>query len=153
MNDIESLTLKINEILGRYVSIHDDIFKFSIRKLIPIPGIFKSINYHSHKTNLETLLTELSELNSFLEENNTHPNLVASDKEFLSVLHEYSIALLDTINRLYLIAEALCRKSEGSQDYSYDQYNSELAAYNLSVEQYTSLGERLNALFSQRMRM
>jgi len=41
MPDLPEELIRANEILREYVVIHDAIFKFSWRKTVPIPGIFK----------------------------------------------------------------------------------------------------------------
>ena len=43
------LAANVNDILSRYILIHDQIIKFSIRKLIPIPGLFKAIPFCTHE--------------------------------------------------------------------------------------------------------
>lgn len=42
-------------ILERYKTIHDQIFKFSWRKVIPISGLFKPIDYGLHLSDLTFL--------------------------------------------------------------------------------------------------
>ena len=44
-----TLAANVNDILSRYILIHDQIIKFSIRKLIPIPGLFKAIPFCTHE--------------------------------------------------------------------------------------------------------
>ena len=50
------LAANVNDILSRYILIHDQIIKFSIRKLIPIPGLFKAIPFCTHENDLDALL-------------------------------------------------------------------------------------------------
>ena len=54
------LATNVNEILSRYIVIHDHIIKFSIWKILPIPGLFKSIPYCTYVDELATLLVDLS---------------------------------------------------------------------------------------------
>ena len=34
MNELTRLAVDVNDILGRYISLHNEIFKFSLRKII-----------------------------------------------------------------------------------------------------------------------
>ena len=63
MTEPIALAVQVNEILSKYIFIHDDIFKLSIRKLIPIPGIFKKIDFKTHYKNLGKLSKELIKIN------------------------------------------------------------------------------------------
>ena len=95
MREAVELAVRVNRVLPRYVEIHDSIFKFSIRHAIPLPGIFKPIDYHSHYEGLYFLKEELEEIVVSLS------NLPAAENEaeaqFVRVLDAYSNALLNTI--------------------------------------------------------
>ena len=52
------LATNVNEILSRYIVIHDHIMKFSVRKILPVPGLFKSIPYCTYEGDLATLLVD-----------------------------------------------------------------------------------------------
>ncbi len=46
--DFEALieaAAEIGNLLHRYIDVHNRIFKTSLRHIIPIPGVFKPINY------------------------------------------------------------------------------------------------------------
>lgn len=62
MQQITSLAYQVNDILSRYVVIHDAIFKSSIRKILPIPGLFKAIDYGSHYHELDDLHSDLADI-------------------------------------------------------------------------------------------
>ena len=49
MSGIPNEIYQVYSILNRYIVIHDAIFKFSLRKAIPIPGVFKAIDYGLRK--------------------------------------------------------------------------------------------------------
>lgn len=149
MNEAESLAIQVDEILTRYIAIHDDIFKFSFRKVIPSQGIFKVIDFCSHKNKLTILQTELAETQRCIVQAKTSPGLTSPESPFLTELNDFSIALIDTVNRLRSISEALCRKSKEEYDYSMRQYNDDIAAYDVSVERYMAIGNRLNLSLCQ----
>jgi hypothetical protein len=62
MSGLPSEIYQVNSILDRYIVIHDAIFKFSLRKAIPIPGVFKPIDYWQHLRVLDALVSELQEI-------------------------------------------------------------------------------------------
>ena len=55
MPDLPEELIRANAILREYVAIHDAIFKFSWRKTLPIPGIFKATDFGAHFRDLGRL--------------------------------------------------------------------------------------------------
>ena len=144
MTEPIALAVQVNEILSKYIFIHDDIFKLSIRKLIPIPGIFKKIDFKTHYKNLGTLSEELSKIENEIgkTQNNSSekPNTL-----FVSTLGKYAASLNKTIKKLYSISHSMYKKSEG-EIYSVHEYNQEMDIYNQYIEQYRNIGLELNSL-------
>ena len=68
MPDLPEELIRANAILREYVAIHDAIFKFSWRKTLPIPGIFKATDFGAHFRDLGRLASELAALSSALKE-------------------------------------------------------------------------------------
>lgn len=126
-----------------YRAIHDDIFGFSFRKVIPIPFIFKPINYELHQTNLkfirEALVNSLSQL----------PPSSPSATELLQSLREYTVELEITVECLEDICCNMQQKIDGKIDYSSAAYRSDLASYERRVSGYQQSGERLNIAVQQ----
>lgn len=144
MIDSRSLAFQVNEILSKYIFIHDEIFKFSIRKIIPIPGIFKKIDYLTHCNNLDVISKKLDAIEK--EITNTQKNIAdKTDQLFLVALDNYASSLNKTIKKLYSISYSLYKKSEG-EDYSASKYNNDMNIYNQYVEQYRIIGSKLNSL-------
>lgn len=130
----------MHEILNRYIKIHDDIFKTSIRRIIPIPGIFKAINYGQHQEDLYNLSKSLQKNILKINENT----------KFAIILKEYGEALLNTIKMLHDICEKLYQKSQGDlSSYSKGQYMADLNNYNYLIENYQSIGISLNQLIAK----
>jgi hypothetical protein len=123
---------EVNAILTEYVNINDDIFGFSWRKVIPIPGIFKALDYAGYHRQLGLLDGQLSAI----------LNSPVSD-DLPSVFPLYVDALLRTIRALHNLCERLLEKSKGG-DYPMGQYRAAVAAYESLVREYCDLGERLN---------
>jgi hypothetical protein len=149
MQQVTLLAYQVNDILSRYIAVHDAIFKFSIRKLLPIPGLFKAIDYGSHYHELCNLHSELTETLATIAELRASGLASFSTGPFLDVLAEYAFALSDAIGKLRDICDNLYRKSQGATDYSMSAYKRDVAAYDISVQRYIALGGRLNSLFAQ----
>ena len=141
------LAVDVNNVLSRYILIHDQIIKFSIRKLIPIPGLFKAISFCTHENDLDALRGELAVIRDSISNHLGGLQGVAqTEAGFIEVLDEYAAALNDTIHRLHGISSELCLKSRSEGDYPYRRYRTDLDLYNESVERYMQIGQRLNIL-------
>lgn len=147
------LATNVNEVLSRYIRIHDQITKFSIRRLLPIPGLFEVIPYCTHEDNLAALLGDLAAIRDRISDHLLSLRGVAPavEGEFIEALDEYAAALNDTIYRLHDIASELCLKSRGEGDYSPQRYRADMESYRESTDRYSRIGQRLNVLH-RRMR-
>jgi len=135
MDDLIRKSLDVHNILTQYIEIHNDIFKSSLRKIIPIPGVFQAIDYGNHYNSLSELADELKYTISGVDDRNG----------FARILIEYAQALLQTIILFRDMCRNLYKKSQGEvSSYSKKQYQVDLDAYNSSVERYQALGTRLN---------
>jgi len=146
MSTGRSLARQVNDTLGAYVKVHDAIFAFSLRKLLPIPGLFEPIDYCAHELTLGVLSARLKDI-SGRQLPDVRPSSEA-ERAFLAALQSYALALQDTIDRLAHISANLCRKSKGESGYIYDSYNADVRAYKASVQSYAGLGANLNALYA-----
>lgn len=125
---------RLNEILSEYISIHNSIFKFSWRKLIPIPLLFKPINFGDYFSILDKQAIELTIMKISFEK-------IAA----LAVAAEYTQSLLKTIQRLRDICGRLFEESQGhTGSYSMSEYNIDCNNYNASVKKHQALGLILN---------
>lgn len=136
MNRLSDNLLLANEILQEYVSIHDQVFKPSLRKSIRIPGFFKPIDFGKHFECLGVLSNELEEL-TFSTDLEDQP----------SVFQEYVTALLSTIEELRDLCGKLLAKSKGAS-YSMEEYKSDVASYQDIVAEYRAIGSKLNLQLS-----
>ncbi len=135
MTELPDEIYEVHGILERYIAIHDKIFKFSWRKAIPIPGLFKFIDYGQH-------LRELDSLASALEQLAISKGNRAGVPE---VFQQYVTALLKTIQFLRDMCRRLYDKSQDDlQNYTMGQYKSDVTTYEGLVEKYRSLGSTLN---------
>jgi hypothetical protein len=135
MAELPSEMYQVQAILDRYIVIHDKIFKFSLRKAIPIPGIFKPIDFGQHFRDLDSLASELEQV-----------AICTSDRaEVPEVFQQYVNALLRTIQFLRDMCNRLYDKSEGDlQSYKMNQYKADVSEYEGLVEKYCLLGSELN---------
>jgi len=139
----------VNDLLSQYVVIHDDIFKTSIRHVIPIPGIFKAIDFESRLTKVKNIISELKKCDSeigFLIENTNE-----QEREYFDLLSKYVSALIETVSYLKIVVGTLYAKSQKFADSNYDwkNYKSDLARYKQSVRNYLVIGEQLNEFFEK----
>lgn len=146
---IIELSWNTNDILSQYVAIHDDIFKTSIRHAIPIPWIFKAIDFGAHLGKIENIVPELencdSKIKLFAE------NVSGQEREYLDLLSQYVSALIEAVSRLKIVVSALYAKSQSfvNSNYDWKNYKSDLAKYERSVQDYMAIGGRLNELFEK----
>ena len=147
ISELKFVAVEIDRLLRRYVAIHDVIFKFSWRKIIPLPFIFKPIDFSSLNSRLRELLSELKdytqEVSSLLE--------VTKEQEshFGTVLLTYCKALIQTISLLEEITYLLALKSNGSNKYNLKEHHEKCDLYNKSVSRYVSIGNQMNDLYQR----
>ena len=135
MSEISGKMDQVNEILERYSAIHDKIFKFSLRKVIPIPGLFKPVDYDLHLKELDSLAFALERVS--ISKNNS--------ADVINAYQQYITALRKAIRFFRNICGRLNDKSRGNlRDYTMDKYNSDVDTYRGLMERYQLLGSALN---------
>lgn len=133
----------IGELLHRYIDVHNRIFKPSLRHIIPIPGIFKRIDYQQHFESLRFVEMDLEPILSNIAES------PLAAHEFAVALLAYGSALHDAIVQLREICGNLFQKADGTIDYTRGQYKQDLSNYHESVGRYRQLGVRVNEYFGR----
>ena len=135
MPDLPEELTRTNAILGEYVTIHDAIFKFSWRKTLPIPGIFKATDFGAHFRDLGRLASELAAISSSLK----------AESVSLEGSHQYTAALLEAVQSLREICGRLYEKSQGElSKYPMAEYNANLKTYEGLMNKCQELGAALN---------
>jgi hypothetical protein len=125
----------MNAILSEYVAIHDAIFKFSWRKTLPIPGLFKATDFGAHFRDLNRLASKLAAISAALK----------AESGSLEGSHQYTAALLETIQALREICRRFYEKSQGDlSKYPMVEYNANLKDYEALVNKCQELGIALN---------
>ena len=144
MSDARLLSRRLDALLSAYIEIHDDVFGWSIRRIIPIPGMFKTIDFAGHEANLRAIADEIQKLaGSFGTLPHDGPYVCGA----LAAVQAYTHALNDAVARLQAICGRLKAKADGAP-YPMREYNADVTAYRRSVKKYHSLGEGMNAAFS-----
>jgi hypothetical protein len=135
MPDLPDALIRANTILGEYAAIHDTIFKFSWRKTLPIPGLFKTTDYGSHFKDLDRLASKLAAISARLK----------AESGALEGSHQYTAALLETIQALREICRRFYEQSQGNfSKYPMAEYNANLKTYESLVNKCQELGVALN---------
>ena len=135
MPDLPDELTRTNTILGEYVAIHDAIFKFSWRKTLPIPGLFKATDFGVHFKDLDRLASKLAAILAALK----------TESESLAGSRQYTAALLETIQALREICRRFYEKSHGDlSKYPMAEYNANLKTYEGLMNKCQELGAALN---------
>ena len=135
MPDLPNELIRVDAILHEYVAIHDAIFKFSWRKTIPVPGLFKPTDFGAHFKDLSRLASKLTALSLAMK----------SDSGALEGAQQYAAALLETIQALREICKRFYEKSQGHLNkYPMSEYNADLKIYEGLMNRCQELGVALN---------
>jgi hypothetical protein len=135
MPDLPDELIRTNAILNEYAAIHDAIFKFSWRKTLPIPGLFKATDFGAHFKDLDRLASKLAGICSELK---IEPGVLEGS-------HHYMDALLETIQALREICRRFYKQSQGEiGKYPMADYNADLKTYEVLVNKCQELGIALN---------
>ena len=135
MPDLPEELTRTNAILGEYVAIHDAIFKFSWRKALPIPGLFKATDFGAHVRDLDRLASKLADISAALK----------AESGSVEGSHQYTEAVLEAIQALREICGRFYEKSQGDlSKYPMTEYNADLKTYEGLVNKCQELGVALN---------
>lgn len=145
--DLQSIALDIHGLLAKYSEIHNSLFKFSVRRIIPLPFLFEAIDCCSLQAELDELCAEMARSREQLQE------VLSSytDAQFIpfgNCLREYCESLLVTLGILRDLVYQLHLKSQG-RSYDWRAYQAQLASYNASVTSYKAIGKQTNELYNE----
>lgn len=139
-----SYIARSSDFLARHVSVHQEVFGFSLRKVLPIPFLFKKIDYAYLWSESDEIHHELRRLIIEVQDN---PLTLKRDNIFTI----YLTALSESASKLALLLKKLSQKSNGISKYEKSEYLSDLDSYELSQKKYSALGVQLNEHLSKKI--
>lgn len=143
------LAVIVNDALTSYIEAHDDVFKVSVKRLVPNPGVFEAIDFKSHVEALTMVEHALNQAGvtakATLDRGVTDPDV----RQFLGSMQTYRLALLDAIQQFQSVSEELCRVSQNTADYKWATYQNDLDAYDEATKRYKELGTELNTTYKR----
>jgi len=142
MEEIFALSLEVNEFLRGYVRIHDHLFRRSMRHIIPLPFIFKAIEFDKLLSALETVSEGLEHCAD--RTLRMTASCTGEQREYLNLLYEYLRSLIITVDLLEPVLSGLHSKTQSWRRYGWRTYRSDVAKYQLSTTAYVALGGPLN---------
>ncbi len=143
-NKTVTLCFEINSLLDKYIEVHNGLHNTSWRNIIPIPFIFKRIDFNGLR-NRANLITE--KLKDSLLEINDLIKKIEDNENFIVLLKTYCIALLKTVSLLEKILNNLYLKGKKSKKYSLKEHLELSEEYDKSVAHYLFIGDELNCRF------
>ena len=132
---VKVLSRDVYVALSRYVTIHDEFFKRSVRSIIPISWLFEAMDLDRHFMDIAEMRAEASSLCDKVDE---------PLEDYLNTLLSYVDALLTATKLFAEVIGALRRKLEG-QRYTLISYWSDVKAYKGATDTYVELGDAMNA--------
>src|SRR3989338_4849772 len=140
-----SIAISLENVTTRYLDVHRNLFKFSFRRILPISGLFKKIDYQNLLVELQDIklhiILELSRLEkTFL---GTVDVITEYDKDFLSVSLNYAKKIMEAIVCLIGITEKLQQKTLGDKTYTRQQYQTEVDSWERLDKEATSLYDQM----------
>jgi hypothetical protein len=138
---ITRLSHDVNDLLTRYIAIHDDVFRASWRRIVPVRGLFQKIDFHRHFINITEIETSLTAMKA--EAEMLSEKTLGADKNYITTLHQYIAALLHAVALFTRIIGRL-RAKRDNKEYRWNEYRRDLKTYNRSRRYYGTLGRELN---------
>jgi hypothetical protein len=145
MSSLISVARNLNDSLTDYLNIHDEIFKKTLRKTIPVPLLFKAINFHELEQRLLSIHDDLSRYKAQVNDIKQSANEEASK---CNIFLEYLDKLMYAVQLLQGISHNLLLKSQGDNKYKLNDHAELVKRYEKAVDAYYSLGDRMNSVFS-----
>lgn len=127
------------------LKIDNEIFSFSFRKIMPLPFIFKRINYEELYNRGEEILKEL--INIQVDVTKIKGALTGYDKPINFIL-EYNRVFIETQTALNKVSEQMYLKSENKLKVNYSEYNALVAKYKALDTKRASYGLQMNEIAS-----
>lgn len=143
-DELHTNLVLINDLLTRHIRVHEAIFNPPLRAKIPLPGIFKKINF-------EELYEEESVLQELLNERYLFWNEIAAtgndnDRELIQKMKDYTICFIASTSKLTEIAYELNLKAKAEAKLSYSEYNRLVSEYQDNEKQRLKRSSSMNEI-------
>ena len=145
---VRGIAVMVNDALSGYIETHNEVFKMSAKRLVPIPGVFEAIDFKAHVEKLvgiEDTLSRAGATTAWVLDGSKD----ATIRKVLGNLQKYAAGLLEAIRQFRHISEKLYRKSQDPGTYTWGTYQKDLDAYENAVKHYTEIGVELNAAYRE----
>ena len=139
------LCLLVSNVQREYISIHDDVFRSSLARVVPVFG--ERMQFDVLYQKLHGLLNGLTDIQSRSASLQLTEVLPPAEEEALNILDDYIVALALAIGVLCRMCGRLHLKCEGQARYSWREYRTDMATYEEAVREYQVVGIELNRVF------
>lgn len=141
----KNLAFSVNDLLNQYIKVHNRLIKESTG----IMSIFRKIDFQGYVSTISTIQTKLEETIAIIKQQVLKPEVSEDEKEFFSILSNYSSALKKTVELLMDKLVLLNQKANGGEGISFNDLQVIEAQYNESIKTYTSMGEAMNEAYDK----
>ena len=135
---------QVNDILSRFLATQRRVIQPWWRSL-PLPGLFKPVDFPRHRTVFERLATELQTIQEKLATGSDS----SSEGQLASVLLTYSAALRTAVVAAANICAKLAEKAEGKASYPPSDYRRDIQQFTELENEYLRRGQQLNQFFGR----
>lgn len=148
MSNLVKVVCDVAGIRGRYLSVHNEIFRLSARKLVRLISLGKQEPDASRMSELDRLSQQILSALAELEHLDENDLSIRRGRDIRSQLADYLAALTESVALLKSICGQV--KKRAAKDKTYDPLilQNLKVAYDDSVQHHQRLGAHLNALIS-----
>ena len=138
---IGELSFAVNDMLTRYVEVHNGIFANPWWTNLPIPGLFKAIDCPRYSLQITEVAKKLHKIRE--EAASLYTKAQPDERTYVAKLNEYIDALLGAVSALAIVVNNLKAKADGGA-YSRSEYKHDVITYQMAERRYHALGEEMN---------
>jgi len=144
-NRLRILSIEVNDLLSRCIHVHDDLLKFSWRRVIPLPRLFVAIDFRRLHTEARQIRIELE---TCCQRTNVLKDTAENEwSQLAQCLSDYEDKLKRAVLLLEDILERHLLKSQGIKKYSWRENRRQWKLCDKAVRDYVTIGDQLNRLF------
>ena len=148
---IERIASDVHQCLADFITIHDDIFATSLlrslRRIIPIVGVYRPIPYRQYASKAIVLREEIA--SSASECADVEHCTVSYEQQAIRVLARYCEAFGLALDGLHAICDGLACQVERQAGPSFSEYNASVAKYEDYRTSSMVLGAELNSALAR----